>query len=184
MSSKYIRLRFKHLRLVEVLHRTGGIAHAAEELGVTQSAATKILQDVESIFGAEIFHRSSRGLTVTPAGGAVVEYATRFINDTKRVASDVEAITLGGAGSVAIGTIMGAMPHILPRAVAELRRRKPLLTINLAATTSDEVLLMLQQRRLEIGLCRLTHASQQREFQIEELFTEQAGTEVRYGFDG
>lgn len=172
IHSKYTRLRFKHLRLVELLSRMGNVGQAAEELGVTQSAATKILQDVEQIFGAEIFHRSARGLAATPAGYAVIEYASRFINDTTRVANDVETMTRGGAGSISIGSIMGAMPHILPPAIAELRRRKPLLTIHLTATTSDEILLLLQQRRLDIGVCRLTHPNQQASFHFENLFVE------------
>jgi molybdate transport repressor ModE-like protein len=59
------RLRVRHLRLLEALERAGNLGHAAEELGITQSAATKILQDAEEILGVALFERRHRGMAPT-----------------------------------------------------------------------------------------------------------------------
>jgi DNA-binding transcriptional LysR family regulator len=51
------RLRLKHLRLIEALGHARNVGRAAEELGLTQPAATKILQDAERILGVTLFER-------------------------------------------------------------------------------------------------------------------------------
>lgn len=172
LANTYARLRLKHLRLLEVLHRTGSMGQAAEELRVTQSAATKILQDAEQIFDSALFNRSPRGLSGTAVGLHVIQYAKRILNDTERVVHNVDNMKAGGAGSLAIGAIMAAMPGILPAALTELRSRKPLLTVHLTASTSDEIVAMMEQKKLDIAVCRLTHASQASMFDIEVLFSE------------
>src|SRR5665647_773577 len=45
------QLRFKHLRLIDILARTGNLHRAADELNVTQPAASKILQVLEDLRG-------------------------------------------------------------------------------------------------------------------------------------
>jgi DNA-binding transcriptional LysR family regulator len=168
----YARLRLKHLQLIEALGRTGSISQAGEEMQLTQSAATKVLQDAEEIFDAVLFSRHPRGLVATAVGHQLIRYAQQFLNETGRVLADVGSLKRGGAGSISIGAIMATMPSVLPKALAELRRRKPLLTVHLTATTSDEILTMLEQRKLEIGVCRLTHPSQKAIFNFEQLFDE------------
>lgn len=172
LHSRYSRIRFRHLRLLDALHRTGSIGQSAEELGITQSAATKVLQDAEDIFGAELFDRSPRGMVPTATGRALIAYARRFLNDTEQVVQSVETLKAGGSGSLAIGAIMGAMPGILPVAMARLRARRPLLSMHLTVTTSDEILELLAQRKLEVGVCRLTHPTQTLAFDCSELFDE------------
>ncbi len=172
LESRYVRLRLRHLRLLAVLERTSSMGQAAGELRITQSAATKVLQDAEQIFGAELFSRSPRGLTPTHVGRHVVQYARRILSETERVIQNVGTMKMGGAGSLFIGAIMAAMPGILPAALAELRKLRPLLTVHLAAATSDEILTMLEQRKLEVGICRLIHDNQQTSFSLEALFEE------------
>jgi DNA-binding transcriptional LysR family regulator len=148
------------------------MSQAAEELRITQSAATKVLQDVEQIFAAELFSRSPRGLTPTYVGRHVVQYARRMLNKGEMAIQNVDTMRAGGAGSLSIGAIMAAMPGILPAALVELRRLRPLLTVRLTAATSDEILTMLDQRKLEVGICRLIHDSQQLLFNLETFFQE------------
>lgn len=167
------RLRLRHLQLVDTLARTGTVGQAAVELHVTQSAATKILQDVEQLFGAPLFERLARGMVPTPAGEQVVRYARRMLNETQRAVQEVGLLVVGGAGLLTLGAIMASMPGILPRAIAELRQRRPRLTIQLTATTSDEIITLLEQRKVEIGVCRLPDPSQHSNLDFEVLFDEE-----------
>jgi DNA-binding transcriptional LysR family regulator len=172
LQNRYVRLRLRHMRLLDVLERTSSMSQAAEELRVTQSAATKVLQDVEQMFEVELFSRSPRGLAPTYVGRHVVQYARRMLSETEMVIQNVDTMKAGGAGSLSVGAIMAAMPGVLPAALVELRRLRPLLTVHLTAATSDEILAMLEQRKLEVGICRLVHDRQQLLFDLEELFQE------------
>lgn len=172
MRSVYGRLRLKHLQLIAVVDRTGNLGKAASELNMTQSAASKILQDAEDIFASALFERSARGLAATVVGEHVIRYAQRALNHAAQVVSDVETLNSGGAGSIAIGAIMASTSRILPAALTELRRRRPYLVVHLNATTSDEIVALMDKGQIEIGLCRLTNASQGSRYDFEELFDE------------
>jgi DNA-binding transcriptional LysR family regulator len=166
------RLRVRHLRLIEVLERSGNVGLAAEELGITQSAATKILQDAEELLGLPLFERHHRGMAPTEIGRFVIGYARRILNDTEGFLEELSALKRGGYGFLSVGAIMGTTPGILPAAIAELKRRRPLLTVSLLATTSDRLLAALGLRELELAICRFTHPRQQSQFDIEFLANE------------
>jgi DNA-binding transcriptional LysR family regulator len=167
------RLRFKHLQLIETLARTGTILRAASEMGITQSAASKILLDAERLLEVPIFERQARGLVATAVGITIMEFAKRALNELSNLAFDTAEMKRGGAGSLRIGAIMATTPGILPHVMSEIRRQRPLLIIHLTATTSDEIITLLRERRIEIGLCRLSNHSDRVDFDFEELFEEE-----------
>ena len=53
--------------MIEVA-RTGSVNQAARNLFISQSALSNAIRSVEQEFGRKIFHRSSRGVTLTIVG--------------------------------------------------------------------------------------------------------------------
>lgn len=109
----------------------------------------------------------------TEIGRFVIGYARRILNDTKGFLDGLSALKRGGYGFLSVGAIMATTPGILPAAIAELKRRRPLLTVSLVATTSDRLLAALGLRELELAICRLTHLRQRSQFDIEFLANEE-----------
>ena len=62
------RLRIRHLRLLELVAEHGSLTTAAGQLAISQPAATKMLHELESAFGAELVARNTRGAVLSPAG--------------------------------------------------------------------------------------------------------------------
>ena len=61
--------------MIEVA-RTGSVNQAARNLFISQSALSNAIRSVEQEFGRKIFHRSSRGVTLTPFGKLFIAYIT------------------------------------------------------------------------------------------------------------
>ena len=61
--------------MIEVA-RTGSVNQAARNLFISQSALSNTIRSVEQEFGRKIFHRSSRGVTLTPFGKLFIAYIT------------------------------------------------------------------------------------------------------------
>ena len=59
------------LRFVEACVRHGNFTRAAAELGVTPTAVSLRIRDLEAELGAELFHRSGPRITATEAGAAL-----------------------------------------------------------------------------------------------------------------
>jgi hypothetical protein len=52
----------------ESVARTKSVNRASEELGLTASAVSHQISNLESIIGQPLFYRSGRGLVLTPTG--------------------------------------------------------------------------------------------------------------------
>ena len=67
------RLKLKQLRLLIAIAKKNSILHAAEEISISQPAATKLLKDLESDFDVRLFDRTNRGVIPTEFGEGVGE---------------------------------------------------------------------------------------------------------------
>ncbi|HEY4202749.1 MAG TPA: LysR family transcriptional regulator [Devosiaceae bacterium] len=148
------RLRFRQLQLVSVLGRTHNLNAAAKQLVMTQPAATKMLQEVEDIVGSPLFERLPRGMRPTEIGQVATLYAHRAIDEAVKFLDDSRVLREGGQGVLHIGAIMASVEHLLPAAMAELRRLRPKLTMRLLTGTSDQLVIALLQNRVELVVGR------------------------------
>lgn len=74
-----MRLRTRQLLLLEALGRESQLGRAAAELGMSQPAATKLLQQAEAAIGTALFIRRARGMEPTPAGEAIIRFARQSL---------------------------------------------------------------------------------------------------------
>jgi DNA-binding transcriptional LysR family regulator len=68
----------------ESVARTKSVNRAAEELGLTASAVSHQLSNLESIIGQPLFQRSGRGLVLTPTGERYLSDVTGSLVDLSR----------------------------------------------------------------------------------------------------
>ena len=61
--------------------RVGSFSGASKAVGVTQSAITKSVADLEQQLGFAIFNRTSRGVAMTPEGRDFIDRAARLLAD-------------------------------------------------------------------------------------------------------
>ena len=68
------------LRIFEAVARLGGMNRAAAELNTVQSNVTARIRQLEDELGTRLFHRNSRGVTLTDAGERLLSYAVKMPN--------------------------------------------------------------------------------------------------------
>ena len=169
----FSQLRFRHLRIVSILATTRNMHRAAELLNVTQPAATKILQDLEEILGVQIFDRKPRAMFPTDIGQFIVNYANQALADLGRFEKSLQNLKSGGYGALTIGAIMATAPDILPLAIAELKRRRPMLLIEVWTVTSDHLLVALEKGELDLVIGRPTEQRHRAIFDVEPIGNEE-----------
>ena len=65
------RLRMRQVALILAIDEARTLRGAAESLGMTQSAASQMLHELEETLGEPLFVRVGRGLQLNPAGQVV-----------------------------------------------------------------------------------------------------------------
>lgn len=149
------RLQMRHLRLVLALAGHGTLRAAADELALTQPAATKALQELEDAVGALLFTRHARGIAPTLFGEALIRYARVVLSDLDALRDEFAAIAVGEVGRVRIGAILAPVPDLLTRAINGLKARYPHLHISLQVDTSDVLVQALRQDALDLVVGRI-----------------------------
>lgn len=162
-------MRFRHLMLIDTLAKTNNMHLAAEQMNLSQPALSKMLKEIEQILGFAVFERQARSMPVTSLGEHVVRYAQRVLNDAKHFAKDIEMLRLGGHGFLKIGGIFAATPVAIPNAIIDIKKKWPLLSIDVVEQTSDHLMNMLHEHTLDLAIGRLTDKSQLQHFNFQEL---------------
>jgi len=169
------RLRFKQLALLVALGDHRNLHRAAEAVHLAQPSATKLVHDLEETFGFPLFERLPRGMQPTELGAEVLAFARRMLVDLDRFTQDLERKRRGGYGQLIVGAIMGAAPDVVAHAVAEIKQRRPMLAVRLLGETSDEIMNLLAQRKIDLAVGRFSHILQHNEIDYEVL-----GNEIMY----
>ncbi|MDO4231048.1 MAG: LysR family transcriptional regulator [Lautropia sp.] len=149
------RVRMRQVALLLAIHEEHTLHKAALRMGLTQPAATKMLHELEETLGFKLFDRIHRGLHINPAGVRVTEYFQSIQGTMASLNRELKEIRQGGAGRLAIGSIMAASPGRLTHVLLKLRQSHPLLSIEVAVDTSDRLLPQLRDGVLEAVIGRM-----------------------------
>ena len=167
------RLRYRHWLLLTAIADHGNLHRAADALHLAQPSATKLVHDLEQLFGFPLFQRLPRGMLPTELGAKVVAFARRALVDVRRFALHLDNKQQGAHGQLFIGAIMGAAADVVAHAMAELKQRRPLLAIRLWGETSDEIVQMLLERKIDVGVGRFSTPLQHNDVDCEVLGNEE-----------
>ena len=137
------------------LSETVSLRSAADELAMTQPAATKALKELEDTVGVSLFVRHARGMEPTIFGEAVMRYARVVFEDLDELREELAAIEAGDIGKVRIGAVMAPAPELLTHAIVALKEAHPRLQIRVQIDTSDVLVQALQQDQLDIVVGRI-----------------------------
>jgi DNA-binding transcriptional LysR family regulator len=105
-----MRLRTRQLLLLEALGREHNLGRAAAALGMSQPAATKLLQQAEDALGVRLFTRLARGMEPTPTGEVLIRFARQSLVDFGFAREQMAALRSGLRGRLRLGSVPGALP--------------------------------------------------------------------------
>ncbi|OPC82005.1 LysR family transcriptional regulator [Embleya scabrispora] len=110
---------------------------AAERVHISQSGVSAQIRQLERELGAELFERSARGVTLSVAGKAALEYARAALAAAGSVGQAVGEVTDLIRGRVIIGMVVGCTITPLFDALAAFHRAHPGVEIALRENNSD-----------------------------------------------
>ncbi len=144
-------LTLKQLEAVRAIVRHGTLTAAAGAIGITPSAMTTRLKELEAVCGFELFDRASAGLQMNRAGETILALANQ-VHAAIEVA-DGSLSTLRGvtSGSLVIG-ITSTAKYFAPRLIAEFARRYPGVDISLSVGNRLETIDALKRLKIDVAI--------------------------------
>ncbi|MGD9944604.1 MAG: LysR family transcriptional regulator, partial [Burkholderiaceae bacterium] len=120
----------------------GSFTRAGDRLHVTQAGLSAMIRELEHQLGARLFDRTTRSVSLTPGGRALLPVAEHVLGELESVHGRVARLGADAAAQVRIAVTTLMAVHLLPRVVELARRQYPRLTIQVA----DVDPLQIQQR--------------------------------------
>lgn len=120
-----------HLPVVVAVARRGGFALAAAELGMSPSAVSHAVRLVEERIGQPLFARTTRSVSLTEAGKALVETAAPALQDIAERMDRIRAIKGRPSGLLRLNVPNIAVPLAVTPVVAAMAERYPDVTVEL-----------------------------------------------------
>lgn len=124
-------MKLSALRDFVAVCQCGSLRAAARQVGVTQPAITRSIQELERELGAPLLERRSQGVRPTAVGEAFLRRASAVGNELERGRQEVAQMTGQHRGDLVVG--MSGVPQItlLPDAMQSFRLRYPSVKIDL-----------------------------------------------------
>jgi DNA-binding transcriptional LysR family regulator len=127
---------------------------AARRLGMAQPPVSRLIQRLENTIGIRLFDRTSRGVSLTVAGEAMLGPARRVLNEVRRVSDAGARAAAGESGSLHIGFSSSAAFSALPEVVRRYRIAWPRVQLTLRELTTAEQIADLEAGLLDVAIAR------------------------------
>ncbi|MBT8152922.1 LysR family transcriptional regulator [Epibacterium ulvae] len=97
-----MHIEFRHLRTIKAIHEAGGLARAADQLNITQSALSHQIKGLEDQTGVELFLRRSKPLKLSAAGLRLLRLANQILPQVEATQAEFSALRSGNTGRMHI----------------------------------------------------------------------------------
>ncbi|WP_433239262.1 LysR family transcriptional regulator [Streptosporangium sp. CA-135522] len=134
--------------VAEELH----FGRAAARLHMSQPPLSRAIKHLETDLGAVLLHRSAVGVTLTPAGAALLDEARTLLDQADRVRVRVAAAA--GAATITVGILGDSTDRGATRLAAAYRRRHPGVEVRIRETDLTDPTCGLRAGLVDIALTR------------------------------
>ncbi len=140
--------------IIKVLAEEGNMRKAAERLFLSQPALSQRLQSIEKEWGQQLFVRSQKGLTPTPAGELVIQYAKDAVVRREEMFEQLHTLSekVHGTLKIACASIIGQ--NWLPKVLKDFITLYPEAKVQLITGWSSEIVRALYEGEAHIGIVR------------------------------
>jgi len=145
-------MRLEQLRQLIAVAQYGNFRKASKELGISQPALTRSIQNLEHYFEVPLFDRLASGVTLTYYGKSVMEWAEETVTSSLNIKRYVHLLSEASTGTLVIGTGSYFMDNILSVALGKFLQRYPNLSIRVIKDTGKNAEIMLLNHEIDIFL--------------------------------
>jgi DNA-binding transcriptional LysR family regulator len=124
---------------------------SAERLHIDQSALTRRIQKLEHILGFALFERTTREVSLTPAGRSFYEENAKLLQDYARAVGAARLVAEGKTGILRLAYMAFAATELMPHAVSHYRRLYPHVEMSLRYIRTQGQKVALAQGEVDIG---------------------------------
>ena len=145
-----MHIEFRHLRTIKAIHECGGVARAADQLNITQSALSHQIKALEDQAGVELFVRRSKPMRLSAAGMRLLRLANQVLPQVEALTAEFQGLRDGSSGRMHIAIECHACFEWLFPVLEAFRRNWPDVDVDIRPGLAFDALPALQKEEIDL----------------------------------
>jgi len=145
-------LSLKSLEVFCEIAKSGHVQVVARDTGLSISTVSHHLKKLDETLGVKLLDHSKRPMALTPEGHAFLTYVTEALTLLRKAEGEALSGRLSDVRSLRLALIEDFDSHIAPDLAAHLARAMPKCRFVHLTRPSHEILELLQNRSIDIGI--------------------------------
>ncbi|NIF76319.1 LysR family transcriptional regulator [Paraburkholderia sp. Cy-641] len=141
--------QFEAFLAIVDLHSIGA---AAARLGLTASAVSQLLAELETELGFRLFDRTTRRVALSSAGQDFLASAESVLRHVRAAAQSADDIRNRAAGIVRVGAPLVIAATALPAAIADYARNKPKVVVRICDTGVEQLVERVESGDVDLAI--------------------------------
>lgn len=142
----------KQLRAFLAVAQTLSFAQACERLHLSQSALSLTIKALEEGLGGRLFSRTTRAVSLTPEGEALLPLARRLLADWDNAEDELRQRFTLKQGRVALASMPSFAGNLLPAVLRVFSDQYPSISVTVHDVINEQVMDMVRDRHVELGI--------------------------------
>jgi LysR family transcriptional regulator, carnitine catabolism transcriptional activator len=164
-------MTIKQLRCFLAVARTLSFAEASVRVHLSQPALSLAIKKLEESLGGRLLTRTTRTTALTPEGEVLLPIAARLLAEWDSVEEELHQRFALQLGKIAIAAMPSFASTLLPQALLRYRELYPRINIEVHDVIAEQVVDMVRQHRVEVGVSFDPGASD--DLQFRPLFSDE-----------
>ncbi|WP_415910602.1 LysR family transcriptional regulator [Oleiharenicola sp. Vm1] len=143
------------LRYFLAVARTRNFSRAAEQCRVAQPSLSQQIRKLEGELGERLFERSTREVSLTPAGELFREHAARVMEEMEEARERVREVSGLLRGRVVLGALPTVAPYFLPARLRAFTKRHPGIEVVVHEDTTAQLVEGVLAKEVDVALLSL-----------------------------
>ncbi len=145
-----MHIEFRHLRTIKAIHDCGGLARAADQLNITQSALSHQIKGLEDQAGVELFLRRSKPMKLSAAGLRLLRLAEQILPQVEAMQEEFSSLRDGRTGRMHIAIECHACFEWLFPVLEAFRKSWPDVDVDIRPGLAFDALPALQKEEVDL----------------------------------
>ncbi|WP_260454707.1 LysR family transcriptional regulator [Serratia marcescens] len=140
------------MRVFVAVARHGSFSRAGEAIGLTQSAVSHSVKELEAEAGVRLLDRTTREVVLTDAGLRLANRVERLLDELQAALLDARSFGVQRSGTVRVATSQTISAHLMPQCIAAGEREYPEIRIMLRDQAQQQVLHSVRNAEVDFGI--------------------------------
>ena len=145
-------LNLRWLEIFQLCARNGSLRETASETGLSISTVSQHLRSLEDHLGVALFNHARRPMVLTPKGHVFLRDIDIALQTIRKAQAEASAGDLAEISYLRLGTIEDLESDVIPDLAVHLSHQMPDCDFLYHTATSHEIIEMLRDRELDIGI--------------------------------